>query len=149
MPAEPGVEHDVCLHVAAASETLGAAAFQPCSNLYLFDRLLGASQFEAETPPQSPFVRQLVKKPMRNDGLGFAWDQKYGDESVLAFQPSGNRSFGLLAPSIHRVTPRLDIKLQIIGFFGQHPGADGEAPGLAAPRSPSANAEPGKSGCGQ
>lgn len=98
----------------------------PPTVLYLVDRLLGANQFEVESPLQRPFDWQLLRKPMRDKGLGFAWDPKYEGESVLAFQQSGDPSFGLLAPSIHRVTPRLDNKLQIIGFFGQDPGADGE-----------------------
>jgi hypothetical protein len=105
---------------------------------YLFDRMLGANLLDPglitsdtpvppkEDPRQRPFTWEALKNDMAAKNLGALYDSKYTNMSKLGFTTKSSSGFGLLAPSIHRVTPRLDKKLQIIGYFGADPGFEGE-----------------------
>jgi hypothetical protein len=102
------------------------------TSAYLFDRLLGANEFEGQFPvpvskerdatgmKQRPFDWPAVRKDMTKKGLGRAYDEKYGVQTELEFDVLGEGDFGLLRPSIKYVeTDEEKSTLTLHGLFGK------------------------------
>jgi hypothetical protein len=99
---------------------------------YVFDRMLGANQYDPENPRQRPFEFDVLRFDPRW-GAG----KTYGYSSVA--NPAGpvnaeltlhqlRGDFGMLAPSIWSVAPNeLLNELNVMGSFGADPGgSDGK-----------------------
>ena len=102
------------------------------TSAYLFDRLVGANEFEGQFPvpvqkekdatgmKQRPFDWPAVQKDMTKKGLGRAYDEKYGVQTELEFDVLGEGDFGLLRPSIKYVeTDEEKSTLTLHGLFGK------------------------------
>lgn len=106
------------------------AAFQQMgpTAAYIFDRMLGANQYDPENPRQRPFEFDVLEFDPRW-GVG----RKYGHSSAAS--PAGpvnaqltwhqlRGDFGMLAPSIWAVAPNETLKeLNVMGSFGADPGS--------------------------
>lgn len=102
---------------------------------YFVDRLLGANEFQPESPMQRPFTWPLVLQDMASKG--YTTD----GEAQLVARPatqSGAR-VGILRPSIGALwvaPPFMNSDLYIEGYFGTRPGRvtidDGSGPGELA-----------------
>ncbi len=103
---------------------------------FLFDRLLGANDFEGEfpvavpreegrkpdNPKQRPFDWLALEPDMYAKGLGRATDTDYGVVTEIAFQAGKNGDFGLLRPSLKEVyvnDNEDERTLTIHGLFGR------------------------------
>jgi len=93
---------------------------------YLFDRLLGANKYNAETPKQRPFDWKSVFIWMQENGYDIGQDA--GGCYLQMTEAAGNgNGFGLLAPSIQFMFAHAyDEELYLYGLFGDNPGNDGK-----------------------
>jgi hypothetical protein len=79
---------------------------------FVFDRFLGANQYEPQTPPQRPFDVGPVGDDLTNRG----WDVS---ESGAVYSLIGGDSFALLSPSIENMTVDEQAgRLTLNGIFG-------------------------------
>ena len=87
------------------------------AGLYVFDRLLGGNNYQAEDPKQRPFNWKQLKDDMHAKGLDISHDPDEGDSELIFTQNTGD--MGLLDPSIRELKPddRKD-QLKIEGSFG-------------------------------
>lgn len=93
---------------------------------YLFDRLLGANQYEPENPHQRPFYYTLIAYDMADRGYDTCTVEGY-PQAKLTFTPSFMPNSGTslkLAPSILDVTPLVSPvnTMDIDGLFGSEQG---------------------------
>ena len=93
---------------------------------YLFDRLLGANKYDAESPKQRPFDWQNVYTWMQDNGYDIGQNAG-GCYLMMTAADGGDKEFGALAPSIQFMFAHpYDEELHLYGLFGEDPGNDGQ-----------------------
>ena len=86
---------------------------------YFVDRLLGANEFQPESPEQRPFTWPLVMEDMASKGY-----TRDGAVELAALPAHTGPTVGILRPSVRAVwvsPPHMDDVLYIEGHFGTRP----------------------------
>ncbi len=125
--ADPGIDAFIAeMHEAGTGVYLGWAGTVTATGgfravRYFVDRLLGANEFQPESPKQRPFTWPLVLEDMASKGYTI------DAEAQLIARPSTRSSprAVLLRPSVYSLfvgTPEIGSDLYIQGYFGERPG---------------------------